>query len=133
MKKIIAFILMIVAALAVSSVAVSANPYTGYNRIGGYYEYGTTWFGSGVHAPSTTITVPNYQIAYPTVPRAGGWFGNSVGWVTGLRSPVYGCMTPTTTSAMYRTGCSGGGWYGSGYGQPQASNYRVRTGGAFVY
>lgn len=131
MKKIIAFILMVVAALAVSSMAVSANPYTGYNRIGGYYEYGTTWFGSGaIHAPSTTITVASHQLAYPTVPRAGGWFGNSVGWVTGLRSPVYGCVTPTTTSATHRTSCSGGYWHGSGYGQ---SSYRVRTGGAFVY
>lgn len=133
MKKIIAFIIMVIAALAVSSVAVSANPYTGYNRIGSYYESGVSWFGSGIHSPSTTYTVASHQLYYPTTPRAGGWFGNGVGWVTGLRSPVYGCVTPTTTSGMYRTRCAGGNWYGGGYGQPQATSYRVRTGGAFVY
>ena len=141
--KILVLALMAAALILVTSENVSANPYTGYNTIGSYYQYqygyAYSGYGSNYRAPGGVIQLSNPTYNYPTVPRAGGWFGGGSGWITGLRQPYYGCVAPVHTSYLYRPSCGGtaggSGWWGGGYGYPGVSTdpYRVRMGGGWTY
>lgn len=140
MKHLNKILLLAVAILliAVASEQVSANAYTGYNTIGSYYQYqyGYSYGGNynSYRAPGGTINLGNPYYAYPTVPRAGGWFGGGTGWLTGLRQPYYAGVAPTHYSYFYRPQVPSGGWFGSGDGYPRMpGTYRVRYGGGFRY
>jgi hypothetical protein len=138
--KFLVLALMVAVIALVASESVTANPYTGYNTIGSYYQYqyGYAYSGHGdsYRAPGGVINLGNPYYNYQTMPRAGGWFGGGSGWITGLRQPYYGCVAPTHTSYLYRPSCGGGSfWGGSGYGYPgvDTNTYRPRMGGAWTY
>ena len=125
----------IVAVLLLAVPMASADAYSGYNTIGNYQQYQYAQQGSYLYTPGTAtggyITLPNPYYAYPTTPRAGGWFGGSSGWITGLRTPFYGYVTPTHLGNFYRPtyGSYGYGGYGYGsYGSRYTSSFGFDTG-----
>jgi len=131
---------MLVSAVALvivlfSSAAVQANaysdPYDGVNRIGTYYQYQRQM------AVDVPFYGPSYQYDYVAPPRAGGWFGSTSGWLTGLRVPVYTPVPPVHYTNYYAPVYGYPQWYG-GYGYPrmtasQFSGNRERYGGILGY
>jgi len=128
--------------LAITSQEVSANnAYSGYNTIGNYQQYQITYQeryaeqGNYIYPRGTAnggpLTIPNEYYAYPTTPRAGGWFGKG-GWTIGLRAPTYYDVAPTHYGNFYRPYTyRGGGGYGGrgGHGSQPTTPIRVRYGG----
>ena len=121
--------------------AVSANPYTGFNTIGSYWQYqygyqgGYTW--QSQPAMSANIQLPNthHHYNYHQPPRAGGWFGHGTGWITGLRSPVYTCVEPVHHSSFSRARCGGGVQpvHHGGFHQPSTTTTVRRTSFSFGF
>ena len=110
MKKVMTLLIALVALIASAS---AAEAYSNYNTIGSYYQYGYQGgytYEAGV-AQGGQVSFGNPYYAYPSQPRAGGWFGSGSGWISGLRTPYYADVTPVNHPTWFRP--TGGGHYGS--------------------
>ena len=131
MKNILKTLIVGAIALALvaftATTALAADPYDGVNRIGTYYQQSREVQFSYAYGYA-------YDYAYPA--RAGGWFGSSTEWITGLRAPVWGNVPPVRYTNFYQPVCGWPCWTG-GYGYPRATAsqfpYRSRLGGIYGY
>jgi hypothetical protein len=138
---IVGVVALVVAAIAGAS-AWAADPYDGVNRIGTYYQYQRTW---AAPQPYTQSFSSSYNYAYSNnyydyvaPPRAGGFFGSTSLWITGIRTPVYSQVPPVFYTSYYQQSCGYPCYFGGGYGYPrmtagQFPTSSSRIGGIFGY
>lgn len=132
MKSILKTLFLCAVALVLAAfsatVAFAADPYDGVNRIGTYYQQSRSAQFSYAYGGGY------YDYAYPA--RAGGWYGSSTEWITGLRAPVWGNVPPVRYTNFYQPTCGWPCWTGAnGYPRATASQFpqRTRMGGIYGY
>ena len=130
LKAIIAGIFALVL-VTLTAASAFADPYDGVNRIGTYYQYTNTV------AYDHQLSYGHYY-DYIAPPRAGGFFGSTSAWLTGLRSPIYTPVPPVHYTNYYQPVCGYPCYFGGSYGYPRARAsdfpvYRARVGDVFSY
>lgn len=142
MSKILITALAFVLAL-VTVQAVVAAPYDGVNRMGSYYQYTATaeytynYDYSGSTGYYDYAAGKNYYYGYPFAARTGGFFGNDVSHLIGLRPGVYYPFGPSMYSVRAHPTCPYPYCHtgAAGFPRTQYGDIRVRSrlGGIFGY